>query len=202
MLLEEPIRRLMDQFCRLPGVGERTALRFVLHLLGDGREAVAGFTDALAQVAQRVHECPVCCALTAQEPSCKVCGCPSRDRSTVCVVAGVQDLMAVEATGEYRGLYHVLHGTLSPMDGVGPGQLRVDVLLHRLEQGVVKEVILATPPSVEGEATALYLTERLQGRALSVTRIASGVPVGGELQFADRLTLSRALEGRVSAAVS
>lgn len=202
MLLEEPIRRLMDQFCRLPGVGERTALRFVLHLLGDGREAVAGFTDALTQVAQRVHECPVCCALTAQEPSCKVCSSSSRDQGTVCVVASVQDLMAVESTGEYRGLYHVLHGTLSPMDGVGPGQLRVDALLRRLGQGVVKEIILATPPSVEGEATALYLTERLHDRAVSVTRIASGVPVGGELQFADRLTLSRALESRVSAAVS
>ncbi len=202
MLLEEPIRHLVDRFCQLPGVGERTALRFVLHLLGDGRETIAGFADALVQVAQRVHECPVCCALTAQKPSCKVCASLSRDRGTICVVASVQDLMAVESTGEYRGLYHVLHGTLSPMDGVGPGQLRIDALLHRLKQEAVKEIILATPPSVEGEATALYLTKQLNSHDVSVTRIASGVPVGGELQFADRLTLSRALESRMATMAS
>ncbi|MEM7589247.1 MAG: recombination mediator RecR [Myxococcota bacterium] len=201
MLLEEPIRRLLDQFCKLPGVGERTALRLVLHLFNDSRESIEEFAACLQEVAHCVRECQTCCSLTVQESQCKICNSPSREQTTICVVANVQDLMAIESTGEFRGLYHVLHGNLSPMDGIGPQQLRIQPLLQRLTKDPpAKEVILATPSNVEGEATALYLIQQLQPYDIRVTRIASGVPVGGELQFADRLTLSRSLASRQTTA--
>lgn len=200
MLLEEPIRRLRDQFCKLPGVGERTALRLVLHVVNDSRESVEEFAGCLQQVAQCAHECQTCCSLTVQQAQCQICSSPNREKTTICVVANLQDLMAIEATGEFRGLYHVLHGTLSPMDGIGPQQLRIEALRQRLAgDSPVREVILATPSHVEGEATALYLIQQLQCYHARVTRIASGVPVGGELQFADRLTLSRSLTSRQTA---
>ncbi len=157
--------------------------------------ALAG---ALAEVADRVHECPRCCLLCATQGLCGVCTDARRDDTILCVVASIQDQAAIEATGEMRGRYHVLHGTLSPLDGVGPNELRIQPLLSRLsstDQGV-KELILATPPSVDGEATALYLYRQLSPLGLALSRIASGVPVGGELQFTDRLTLARALQTR------
>lgn len=194
----DPIRVLSGQLARLPGIGERTARRLVYHLLKSDRGLMRALAAALVDVADRVHECARCCAITAAEGECDVCRDPRRTPDLLCVVATLQDQAALEATGEFRGRYHVLHGTLAPLDGVGPDDLRVRELLRRLAgaDGDVREVILATPPTVDGEATALYLARQLSASGLTVSRIASGVPVGGELQFADRLTLSRALSLR------
>jgi recombination protein RecR len=170
----------------------------VHHLLRQDRELLHALAGALVDVAERVHECPRCCLLTASEGECSICLDRRRDETQLCVVASVQDQGAIEATGEYRGRYHVLHGTLSPLDGTGPDDLRVRPLLSRLQDvdRAVTEVILATPPTVDGEATALYLARQLGPAGLKVTRIASGVPVGGDLQLTDRLTLARALSSR------
>jgi recombination protein RecR len=196
----DPIRALVSQLSRLPGIGERTATRLVHHLLRQDRELMKALASALVDVAERVHECPRCCLLCATEGPCSVCADPRRDEHVLCVVASIQDQGAIEATGEMRGRYHILHGTLSPLDGVGPDDLRVKQLFARLGSSDqdVHEIILATPPSVDGEATALYLQRQLAvaAPALRLSRIASGVPVGGELQFTDRLTLARALAGR------
>ncbi len=194
----DPVRTLTGQLARLPGIGERTARRLVYHLLKSDRELMHALAEALVDVAERVHECPRCCAVTAGDGECSLCGDGRREKQLLCVVASIQDQAAIESTGEYRGRYHVLHGTLAPLDGVGPDELRVKELLARLagSDKEVGEVILATPPTVDGEATALYLARQLSPIGISVSRIASGVPVGGELQFADRLTLSRALSLR------
>jgi recombination protein RecR len=192
---DDPIRALTGLLARLPGIGERTARRLVFHLLRSDRELMLALSEALADVAERVHECPRCCTLTAGAGECTQCADPRRDASLLCVVATIQDQAAIEATGEFRGRYHVLHGTLAPLDGTGPEDLRVRELLARLggSDAEVGEVILATPPTVDGEATALYLAKQLGSAGIRVSRIASGVPVGGDLQFADKLTLSRAL---------
>lgn len=194
----DPVRTLTGQLARLPGIGERTARRLVYHLLKSDRELMHALAEALVDVAERVHECPRCCAVTASDGECSLCVDERRERALLCVVASIQDQGAIESTGEFRGRYHVLHGTLAPLDGVGPDELRVKELLARLagSDKEVQEVILATPPTVDGEATALYLARQLGPSGISVSRIASGVPVGGELQFADRLTLSRALSLR------
>lgn len=194
----DPVRTLTSQLARLPGIGERTARRLVYFLLKSDRELMRSLAEALLDVAERVHECPRCCAVTASDGECYVCSDNRRESALLCVVSTLQDQAAIEATGEYRGRYHVLHGTLSPLDGVGPDDLRVKELLTRLsgQDRDVNEVILATPPTVDGEATALYLARQLGPTGIAVSRIASGVPVGGELQFADRLTLSRALSLR------
>ncbi len=196
--MSDPIRTLVQQLSRLPGIGERTATRLVHHLLRQDRALMHALAHSLVDVAERVHECPRCCLLCATEGPCAVCADPRRDDTVVCVVASIQDQAAIEATGEMRGRYHVLHGTLSPLDGIGPDEIRVHQLLARLAgpDRAVAEVILATPPSVDGEATALYLSRQLAPLGLKVSRIASGVPVGGDLQLADRLTLSRALSLR------
>lgn len=196
--MSDPIRTLVQQLSRLPGIGERTATRLVHHLLRQDRALMHALAHSLVDVAERVHECPRCCLLCATEGPCAVCADARRDDTLLCVVATIQDQAAIEATGEMRGRYHVLHGTLSPLDGVGPDELRVQQLLARLggTDRAVTEVILATPPSVDGEATALYLSRQLGPLGLKVSRIASGVPVGGDLQLADRLTLSRALSLR------
>ena len=197
-MTSDPIRTLVGQLSRLPGIGERTATRLVHHLLRQDRELMRALATALVEVAERVHECPRCCLLCATEGTCAVCSDPRRDDTVLCIVATIQDQAAIEATGEMRGRYHVLHGTLSPLEGIGPDELRIQPLLSRLsstDKGV-QELILATPPSVDGEATALYLFRQLQPLGLALSRIASGVPVGGELQFTDRLTLARALATR------
>jgi recombination protein RecR len=196
----DPIRGLVSQLARLPGIGERTATRLVHHLLRQDRALLHALAHSLVDVADHVHECPRCCSLTANEGSCTVCNDARRDDSVLCVVASIQDLAAIEATSEFRGRYHVLHGTLSPLDGVRPDDLRLQPLLARLagdDKGVV-EVILATPPSVDGEATALYLARLLAPQGIKLSRIASGVPVGGDLQFADKPTLARAIALRRS----
>lgn len=191
--MEALLRHLQE----LPGVGERTALRLLLHMLKSGQGSMISLAKALEDVALHVKECLSCCMLTTEEALCAICSSGARQETHLCVVSSVQDLMAIEATLEYRGHYHVLHGTLSPMDGVGPSELRILALMERLQRmKMLDEVILATPPTIEGEATALYLLEQLQPFGFPVTRIASGVPVGGDLQFADRLTLSKALSLR------
>jgi recombination protein RecR len=196
----DPIRALVSQLSRLPGIGERTATRLVHHLLRQDRALLRALADALVDVAEHVHECPRCCTLTANVGACSVCADARRDDTVLCVVASIQDQAAIEATHEFRGRYHVLHGTISPVDGTRPDDLRLQPLLARLlgDDRSVKEVILATPPSVDGEATALYLARLLSPHGLTLSRIASGVPVGGDLQFADKPTLARAISLRRS----
>lgn len=190
-MTSDPIQYTIQQFAKLPGIGERTALRLVLHLVAQDRNLIGLLSGALLQLDQKVAECEQCHMITADGALCSICRSLSRDSKVLCVVARVQDLMALESTSEYRGRYHVLHGVLAPMDGIGPGDLRISTLFQRLNG--IEEIILATPSTVEGEATALYLAQELQARVVKVTRIASGMPVGGDLQFADRLTLSRAM---------
>lgn len=190
----DPIQRLVNELSLLPGIGERTALRLALHLLQQKKEQVMSLAACLVDVAQNVLECTVCCNLTAYSEHCSICQKPGRDESVVAVVSCIQDLMAIESSAGFRGRYHVLHGVLQPMNGIGPAKLRIDALAKRLERDpMISELILATPATVEGEATALYIREQIKGRSIKLSRIASGVPVGGDLQFADRLSLARAL---------
>jgi len=199
MAICEPIKHLTEHFSRLPGIGERTALRLTLHMLSTERELMHSMARALVQVAEEVHECETCHMVTTAAKECSICTSGHRDRSVLCIVATIQDLTAIESTHDFKGLYHVLHGTLAPMQSIGPDDLRLNGLFRRLSSAdsEIKEIIMATPPSVEGEATAIYISDQLQALAPTlvpkITRIASGVPVGGDLQFADRLTLSRAL---------
>jgi recombination protein RecR len=190
----DPLAELVGLLARLPGVGERTATRLAFFVLANDPGYAKALGEALARVHERVKRCETCGNFGAST-TCAVCLDPRRDRSTLCVVARVQELVAFEKSGSYRGLYHVLHGLLAPLDGVGPEALHADRLLARVREGV-REVILATPLSVEGEATALYLGELLQDAGIAVSRIASGVPHGGDLELTDQVTLTRALEGR------
>ena len=189
----DPIARLTVLFARLPGVGEKTAQRLAFHVLKSPPEYARDLAEALLALREEVRLCSVCCNLTAQDP-CPICQDAQRDAKTICVVESVPDLLAVERTREFRGRYHVLHGALSPLDGVGPDQLKIKELLARLAG--VEEVIVATDPTIEGEATALYLTRLLKPMGVRMTRIAQGVPMGGDLEYADQVTLARALQGR------
>lgn len=195
LLALDPIKHLVEQLSRLPGIGERTSWRLVLHMLSNDRELLASLSEALLEVGQSVRECVQCHMVTTQDEFCVTCTSVNRDSSVICMVATIQDLMAIEATNDFRGHYHVLHGVLSPMEGIGPRDLRMGSFIQRMRAGdnVIKELIIATPPTVEGEATALYVADQIKDFSLKITRIASGVPVGGDLQFADRLTLSRSL---------
>lgn len=193
----DPIGRLVNAFRKLPGVGERTATRLAFFVLDDAEGVARQLAEALVEVTQSVGLCERCCNLTDQ-PLCAICDDARRDRSVVCVVERTQDLRAIERTGDFRGLYHVLHGLISPLDGVGPDDLHIRQLVTRLRQqdDEIEEVIVATSPSVDGEATALYLKRLFEPMGLQVTRIASGVPIGGDLEYTDRVTLARALEER------
>lgn len=199
----DPIARLTVLFARLPGVGEKTAQRLAFHVLKSEPSYARELAEALLALKDEVRLCSTCCNLTAQDP-CALCRDAQRDARILCVVESVPDLLALERTREFRGRYHVLHGALSPLDGVGPEQLRIRELLARLQPGAaeaagapaVEEVILATDPTVEGEATALYLTRLLKLLGVRVTRIAQGIPMGGDLEYADQITLARALQGR------
>ena len=190
-----PLERLTEQLARLPGIGRKSAARLAFHLLYMPDKDAKAFIEALTDARDKIHECPVCCNLT-DSATCPICEDARRDRTTICVVEDPRDVVAIERTGEYSGLYHVLHGTISPMDGRGPDQLRVKELLHRLQDETVTEVIMATNPTVEGDYTALYLSRLLKPLNIKVTRLAYDIPVGGDLEYADEITLSRSLMGR------
>ena len=190
-----PLERLTEQLERLPGIGRKSAARLAFHLLYMPDKDAKAFIEALTEARDKIHECPVCCNLT-DGATCPTCLDARRDRTAICVVEDPRDVAAIERTGEYGGLYHVLHGTVSPMDGRGPDQLRVKELLRRLEDETVQEVIMATNPTVEGDYTALYLSRLLKPLNIKVTRLAYGIPVGGDLEYADEITLSRSLMGR------
>lgn len=191
----QPILRLIQELSKLPGVGEKTAFRLAMHILRAPQEDAEGLAQAILQVKEKIRLCSQCFNLTDQDP-CRTCQDPRRNDEVICVVSGPEDLIALEKSGSYRGHYHVLHGVLSPLEGVGLKDLRVSELLSRLEGGKVKEVILATNPSVEGEATAQYLAQIIKPLSIRVTRIARGVPMGGDLQYIDAVTLSKSLENR------
>jgi recombination protein RecR len=191
----DPIARLVKELARLPGIGEKTAQRLAFHVLEAGPEYAQALAEAVVGVVRDVRCCSVCQTLTEQDP-CAICSDDRRDPRIICVVEGVPDLLAVERTREFRGRYHVLHGALSPLDGVGPSDLKIRELLLRLEKEPAEEVLVATNPDVEGEATALYLQKLLKPLGLRLTRIAQGVPMGGDLEYADQATLARALTGR------
>jgi recombination protein RecR len=193
-VLSPSVDNLVAQLTRLPGIGSRTAQRLAFHLLSTQKDEALALASAIAEVKERVRFCRECGNLTEEE-LCSICLDSRRDRTVVCVVEQPVDVISLERTHEYRGLYHVLGGSLSPLDGVEPEHLRIDELLQRVAQGEIREVVLATNPNMTGEATAAYLADRLRDRA-TVTRLASGLPVGGDLEYADEVTLGRALAGR------
>ncbi len=199
MKTADPITNLINALAKLPGVGERTASRLAFYVLNQPEELAEELAEALVQVKEKVGMCKICCNLTEGDV-CTICRSDKRDITKVCVVDSTQDLRAIEQTGEFRGRYHVLHGLISPLEGIGPDDIKVAELLRRLNGDVegfdpegIEEVIIATNPSVDGEATALYLSRLLKPAGVKVTRIASGVPVGSDLEYIDRMTLSRAL---------
>lgn len=191
----EALQQLVEEFASLPGIGRKTALRLALHILKQPREDVVKMARALVNVKDRITTCSVCSNITETDP-CVICSSPKRDPRTICVVEEPSDVLALEKTNDFRGLYHVLGGALSPLDGIGPEELKVAELLRRLP-GEVTEVILALNPNVEGEATTMYLTRLLKPLGVGISRLARGLPVGGNLEFTDEATLSRALEGRI-----
>ena len=194
--LVEPVARLIDEFSRLPGIGPKTASRLVFYLLRAPEEQAQSLAEALRQLRERITFCSVCFNITETDP-CAICTDDKRDRSVICVVEEPLDVVAIERTGDYHGLYHVLHGAIAPVEGIGPDDLHIADLLPRLEATPpVREVIVATNPNMEGEATAMYIARQLEGRGVRVTRLARGLPVGGDLEYADEITLSRALAGR------
>ncbi len=191
----EPVARLIEAFQRLPGIGPRTAQRLTFYLLKRSADEVRELADALVAVKSSIWHCRQCFNVTDSDP-CRICADPARDARLLCIVEEPNDLLAMERTGEFHGRYHVLLGALSPLDGIGPDDLKVRELFDRLAREPVEEIILATNPNVEGEATAIYLSKLLKPYNVRLTRIARGLPVGGDLEYADQVTLSKALEGR------
>ena len=191
----DPLNRLVAQLAKLPGIGEKTAQRLAFHILRAPGEYAVDLAQSIREVKEKVHLCTRCFALTDTE-LCNFCRDTRRDERLLCVVESFADLMALERTREFKGRYHVLHGVLSPLEGVGPDQLRIKELLERLGDGKAEEIILATNPDVEGEATALYLTRLLKPMGLRLSRIAQGLPMGGDMEFADQATLAKALSAR------
>lgn len=190
-----PVARLIEEFEKLPGIGHKTAQRLAFHVMGMSAERVDGLANAIRDAKQKIKYCSVCSNLTDVDP-CGICGNQSRDPSVICVVEDPRDVVAMEKTREFKGLYHVLHGVISPMEGIGPDDIKIKELLIRINKGNVKEVILATNPNIEGEATAMYISKILKPLGIKTTRIAHGIPVGGDLEYADEVTLAKALEGR------
>ena len=189
-----PIGKLVEQFRRLPGIGPKSAARLAYHVLKMDNSQVAALAQAIVEAKERIGYCSVCFDLTDTDP-CQICRSEGRDQSVVCVVEDPRDVAAMERTREFKGLYHVLHGALSPLEGVGPDDIKVKELLARVNQGL-QEIIMATNPNVEGEATAMYIAKLLKPLGVKVTRIAHGLPMGGDLEYADEVTLSKALENR------
>ena len=190
-----PLNELISQFERLPGIGKKTAQRLAYNILEQPPERAEKFAEALVNARRKIHFCKVCQAFTDRE-ICSICDNPQRDKTVICVVAEPKDVMAFERTREYNGVYHVLHGVISPLDSIGPDQLRIKELMARLGSGEVAELIMATNPTVEGEATASYISRLVKPMGIKVTRLAYGIPVGADLEYADEFTLARALEGR------
>lgn len=190
-----PLAKLTDSFARLPGIGRKSASRLAFHILNMSDREAEDFTNSIVEARKTLHCCPVCQNLTDKE-ICPLCAGENRDRTTICVVESPQDVLVFEKTRDYSGLYHVLHGVLSPMDGIGPEQLKIKELIARLSDGTVKELIMATNPSVEGETTASYISRLVKPMGITVTRLAYGIPVNGSLEYTDSVTLSKALEGR------
>ena len=190
-----PVERLIEQLCRLPGIGPKSASRLAFHLLSVPRSDAVELARAIVELKDKVRFCSICFNISEGEV-CSICSDPRRDESLLCVVEEPRDVTAVERTGRFRGRYHVLGGPISPIDGVGPEELRLEELVRRLRTGEISEVIVATNPNAEGEATALYLAQLIRPLGIRVTRIASGLPVGGDLEYADEITLGRAMEGR------
>ena len=195
MRMIKPLARLYEQLRRLPGVGSKTALRLAYHVLDMSKEDVAELAQALLDAKQSIHYCSRCFNLCDSE-LCEICQDEGRDQTIICVVEQPQDLMAMEKTQGFKGVYHVLHGVLSPLDGIGPEQLKIKELLYRLQGGKVQEIIVATNSDVEGEATATYLASLIKPLGIKVSRIAHGLPIGGDLEYADEITLYKALENR------
>ena len=191
----EPINRLIRSLAKLPGVGEKTASRLALHILRCSRDEALELARSIVAVKEKITMCKVCCNLTEQDP-CTICSSQKRERDIICVVEEPGDLIALETGGEFKGLYHVLHGVISPLDGVNPEDIRIQELLNRLKSGQVKEVIVATNPTTNGNATALYLSNVIKPLGIKVTRIAMGIPIGGDIEYTDEVTLKKALEGR------
>ena len=190
-----PLSKLVEQFERLPGIGSKTAQRLAYFVLNMEKAKAKEFSDAIIEAHEKIRCCEVCCNFSDQE-LCPVCRNTNRDKSVICVVETPRDAIALENTHEFDGVYHVLHGAISPLNGIGPDQLYIKQLLARLNDDTVKEVIMATNPTVEGEATAMYISRLLKPMGIKVTRLAYGIPVGGDLEYADEVTLARALEGR------
>ncbi|MCH5170585.1 MAG: recombination protein RecR [Oscillospiraceae bacterium] len=189
------LQKLIEEFRKMPSVGLKSAERFAYYVLGLDDKAVKSLTDAITDAHDKIHTCSVCCNFTEDE-KCNICNNPKRDSSTICVVENPRDITAFERTHEYRGVYHVLHGVMSPMNGIGPNDIRIKELISRLADDTVNEVIMATNPTAEGEATAVYISKLLKPMGIKVTRLAYGMPVGSDLEYADEVTLSRALDGR------
>jgi recombination protein RecR len=195
MYYPEPISKLIDSFMKLPGIGPKTAVRLAFFVLNMKEDTVLDFAKALVNAKRNLTYCSSCGHITDKDP-CYICEDERRDRTTICVVQDPKDVIAMEKMKEYNGLYHVLHGAISPMDGIGPEDIKIPELLKRLQDDTVQEVILATNPNIEGEATAMYISRLLKPTGIKITRIAHGLPVGGDLEYADEVTLSKALEGR------
>ena len=193
----EPINRLIKNLAKLPGIGEKTASRLALYILRCSRDEALELARSIVSVKEKITMCKVCCNLTDQDP-CTICSSQKRERDIICVVEEPGDLIALETGGEFKGLYHVLHGVISPLDGVNPEDIRIQELLNRLKSGKVKEVIVATNPTTNGNATALYLSNVIKPLGVKVTRIAQGIPIGGDIEYTDEVTLKKALEGRIS----
>lgn len=191
----DAIARVMEELGKLPGIGPKSSERITHYLLAADSREVLALADALRDLVQKVHPCQQCCNLTEDE-LCSICVDPKRDRSVLCVVEQARDLASIERAGTYKGLYHVLQGRLAPLDGIGPEHLSIDKLLHRVNQGTVKEIIMATNPTLEGDGTALYVSNLLAGSGVKITRLARGLPSGSVLEFANTQMLSDALEGR------
>ena len=189
------IEKLIESFERLPSIGHKTAVRLAFHMLDLSKEETEEFINSIINAKEKLKYCSNCYNISDTDP-CPICSSPKRDNSVICVVEDVRDVMAMERTHEFKGVYHVLHGTISPMNGIGPEDIKIKELLNRIANNDIKEIIIATNPRVEGEATAIYLSKIIKPLGIKVTRIAHGIPVGGDLEYTDEVTLSKALEGR------
>lgn len=190
-----PIAKLIEEFSKLPGIGQKTAQRLAFHILSLPQERALELARAIKEAKEKVKYCSNCGNLTDVDP-CNICTSPQRDKGFICVVENPRDIIAIEKTREYKGLYHVLHGAISPMEGIGPEDIKIKELLQRVQKDDIKEVILATNPNIQGEATAMYISKLLKPLGIKTTRLAHGIPVGGDLEYADEVTLARAFEGR------